>query len=120
MNILLTNDDGIRAPGLAALCDALAKTHDVTVVEYRQTHISSVFLTGSRVYKLKKPVNFGFLDFSTVELREKNCRAEVEPRGPRESRESSEGVVGACGVGSGPLSGPPPPSFSWSLGMVRA
>ncbi len=30
------------------------------------------------VYKLKKPVNFGFLDFSTIELREQNCRAEVE------------------------------------------
>lgn len=50
---------------------------DVDQVRFIQTHISSVFLTGSRVYKLKKPVNFGFLDFSTVELRENNCRAEV-------------------------------------------
>ena len=54
--------------------------YDPTVerVECIQTHISSVFLTGERVYKLKKPVNFGFLDFSTVELREQYCRAEVE------------------------------------------
>jgi hypothetical protein len=50
----------------------------VDEVRFLQTHISSVFLTGKRVYKLKKPVNFGFLDFSTVDLREKNCRAEVE------------------------------------------
>lgn len=50
----------------------------VDEVRFLQTHISSVFLTGRFVYKLKKPVNFGFLDFSTVELREKNCRAEVE------------------------------------------
>jgi len=50
----------------------------VEQVEFIQTHISSVFLTGERVYKLKKPVNFGFLDFSTVDLRERYCRAEVE------------------------------------------
>ena len=50
----------------------------VEQVEFIQTHISSVFLTGERVYKLKKPVNFGFLDFSTVELRKRYCRAEVE------------------------------------------
>jgi aminoglycoside phosphotransferase family enzyme/predicted kinase len=50
----------------------------VDEVRFLQTHISSVFLTGKRVYKLKKPVNFGFLDFSTVDLREANCRAEVE------------------------------------------
>ena len=47
-------------------------------VDFVQTHISSLFLTGDRVYKLKKPVNFGFLDFSTLELREKFCRAEVD------------------------------------------
>ena len=47
-------------------------------IDFIQTHISSVFLTGERAYKLKKPVNFGFLDFSTVELRERYCRAEVE------------------------------------------
>jgi len=52
--------------------------HDVEEVHFLQTHISSVFLTGEFVFKLKKPVNFGFLDYSTVELREKNCRAEVE------------------------------------------
>ncbi len=51
--------------------------HPVDEVRFLQTHISSVFLTGTRVYKLKKPVNFGFLDFSTIELREQNCRAEV-------------------------------------------
>jgi len=47
-------------------------------VRFLQTHISSVFLTGEYAYKLKKPVNFGFLDFSTVELRKLYCRAEVE------------------------------------------
>ncbi len=52
--------------------------HPVEEVRFLQTHISSVFLTGEFVYKLKKPVNFGFLDFSTLELRKLYCRAEVE------------------------------------------
>jgi len=61
-----------------ALSDPAFYDHPVDEVRFLQTHISSVFLTGEFAYKLKKPVNFGFLDFSTVELREKYCRAEVE------------------------------------------
>lgn len=38
-------------------------------IEVIQTHISAVFLTGDFAYKLKKSVNFGFLDFSTLEKR---------------------------------------------------
>jgi len=61
-----------------ALSDPAFYPHPVKEVQFLQTHISSVFLTGEFVYKLKKPVNFGFLDFSTVELRKLYCRAEVE------------------------------------------
>jgi len=42
-----------------------------------ETHISWVFLTDRFAYKLKKPVRFEFLDFSTLELREAACREEV-------------------------------------------
>ncbi len=42
-----------------------------------QTHVSYVFLTGDFVYKLKKPVNFGFLDFSTLEQRQHFCEEEL-------------------------------------------
>jgi len=45
--------------------------------EVRQTHISWVFLTSDDVYKVKKPVDFGFLDFSTLEQRRAACEAEV-------------------------------------------
>ena len=61
-----------------ALYDPAFYPHPVDEVRFIQTHISSVFLTGEYVYKLKKPVNFGFLDFSTIELRKLYCRAEVE------------------------------------------
>jgi aminoglycoside phosphotransferase family enzyme/predicted kinase len=43
----------------------------------RETHISQVFIGGDSVYKVKKPVALGFLDFSTLALRERFCAAEV-------------------------------------------
>ncbi|MEU8120404.1 AAA family ATPase [Spirillospora sp. NPDC049024] len=42
-----------------------------------ETHIGVVFFVGDRAYKLKKPVDLGFLDFSTRELRERACHEEV-------------------------------------------
>ncbi len=47
------------------------------VIELRETHISRVFMTASDVFKVKKPVSFGFLDFATIEARRKACEAEV-------------------------------------------
>ena len=46
-------------------------------VARRETHMSWVFLTRNRAYKLKKPVRFPYLDFSTLALREAACRAEI-------------------------------------------
>jgi aminoglycoside phosphotransferase family enzyme len=51
------------------------RTERVSVV---QTHISIVFVADEFVYKVKKPVNFGFLDFSTLEKRQHYCRQEVK------------------------------------------
>ncbi len=42
-----------------------------------QTHTSWVILLDKVVYKIKKPVNFGFLDYSTLEKRKENCEKEV-------------------------------------------
>ena len=49
-------------------------TENVHVV---QTHISIVFVADEFVYKVKKPVNFGFLDFTTLEKRKHYCHQEV-------------------------------------------
>jgi uncharacterized protein len=46
-------------------------------VEIRQTHISIVAMTPALVYKVKKPLDLGFLDFSTLEKRREACEAEV-------------------------------------------
>jgi hypothetical protein len=48
-----------------------------TAVELVETHISWVFLTDQYVYKVKKPVSFSFLDYSTSELRRQACCEEV-------------------------------------------
>ncbi len=50
---------------------------DVDNVNVLQTHISFVALTGEYAYKIKKPVNFGFLDFSTLEKRKQFCKEEL-------------------------------------------
>jgi uncharacterized protein len=46
-------------------------------VEPVETHMSWVFLIDELVYKLKKPVRYDFLDFSTVEARRRNCEREL-------------------------------------------
>ena len=61
--------------------------HPVTIpIESIQTHASIVLLTGDFAYKLKKPVNFGFLDYSTVTKRQHFCTEEVRlnQRGAKE------------------------------------
>ncbi len=51
--------------------------HSVTQFEVLETHISWVLLTGDYAYKIKKPVNFGFLDFSTLGKRHHYCDEEL-------------------------------------------
>lgn len=46
-------------------------------VEAVETHMSWVFLTDTHAYKLKKPVRYAYLDFSTVEARRLDCEQEV-------------------------------------------
>ena len=48
---------------------------DIAEVEVIETHISYLFITGRYVYKLKKSVQFGFLDYSTLENRRAACEA---------------------------------------------
>ena len=52
--------------------------HPVTEpIELIQTHISYVLLTGEYAYKVKKPVNFGFLDFTALAQRKYFCEEEL-------------------------------------------
>ncbi len=62
---------------IAHLSKPSAYPHPVAEIEVRQTHISVVFLAGEYVFKIKKPVQLGFLDFSTLERRRHYCEEEV-------------------------------------------
>jgi len=62
---------------IEALKNPEAYDEKVFYVKVLQTHISYIFLTGHYAYKVKKPVNFGFLDFTTLEKRRFYCEEEL-------------------------------------------
>jgi aminoglycoside phosphotransferase family enzyme/predicted kinase len=51
--------------------------HPATSIRLLETHISWIVLTGDYAYKIKKPVNFGFLDFSSLQQRRHFCEQEI-------------------------------------------
>lgn len=61
-----------------AMADPAFYPHPVSGPQKTETLISTVFLTGDFVYKLKKPVDFGFLDYTGLDTRRRMCELEVE------------------------------------------
>jgi len=61
-----------------ALLDPKAYPHKPQYIELVQTQMSFIFLTGEYVYKIKKPVNLGYLDYTTLERRRFFCYQELE------------------------------------------
>ena len=89
-------------------------------VGFLQTHCSLLFFTEGHVYKVKKPVDFGFLDFTTLELRRQVCEEEVRLnrrlagdvyRGVVPIREGADGQLVVDG-GEGAV-------FEWAVEMQR-
>jgi len=62
---------------VSALLAAQNYDHPISRIELLETHISWVILTGPYAYKIKKPVDFGFLDFSTLAKRQHFCEEEL-------------------------------------------
>nr|WP_245229302.1 bifunctional aminoglycoside phosphotransferase/ATP-binding protein [Pseudomonas sp. PvP025] len=62
---------------IAALQNPALYPHPVEAFHVIETHISWVILTGPYAYKLKKPMNFGFLDFTDLEKRGHFCNEEL-------------------------------------------
>lgn len=86
---------------LAALLDPAAYDEPTAAVRLVQTHVSFLFLTDRFVYKVKKPVDFGFLNFTTLDRRRFYCEEEVRLNrrlcpdmylGVIEIRESPDGI----------------------------
>lgn len=72
------NMDSDRLPPfITFLLNPASYPHPAADVKLVQTHISYVLLAGDYVYKFKKPVDFGFLDFTTLEKRRYFCGQEL-------------------------------------------
>lgn len=94
---------------LKSLLKPEAYPEPVTKVDLVQTHVSWIFLTNDHAYKIKKPVDFGFLNFSTIDRRRFYCNEEVKFNS-RLCPDIYEGVVelresasGASFQGDGPI-----------------
>ena len=85
---------------LKAMQNPATYPHAVRGIRHLETHISHVFLTGEWAYKLKKPLQNAFLDYSTLELRRSCCQAEWELN-RRFAPEIYAGVVALACDGSG-------------------
>lgn len=68
----------VQKEAVEALMKPEAYDEDPGTIELIQTHISFLFLTRKFVYKVKKAVNFEFLDFTTLEKRRFFCGKELE------------------------------------------
>src|SRR5664279_5716756 len=63
---------------LTIAADPAAVTDDAQRAEVRETHSAVVLLTGEHAYKIKKPVDLGFLDFRSAQTRRYVCAHELE------------------------------------------
>lgn len=87
---------------VAGLRSPAAYRHPADRVEVVETHISWVLLAGEFAYKLKKPVDLGFVDFSTLERRRRFCEEEVRVN-RRHAPELYTGVVPIAGSPGDPV-----------------
>lgn len=76
-------------PLIRALMHPAIYPHPVQTVELMETHGAWVLLAGDQAYKIKKPVHFAFMDFSTLPLRRAACQAEVRLNRRFESNDPS-------------------------------
>ena len=76
--ILMLADSKNEQLPVEQLLRAEAYSHDVSELQLLETHISWIILTGKFAYKIKKPVQFDFVDYSTPENRKRFCDLEVK------------------------------------------
>ncbi len=107
-----------RHAALVAALRAYLRTASGRPVTLIETHISSVLLAGSHAYKLKKPVAFGFVDFSTLAAREHCCVEEVRLN-RRTAPQIYLDVVRITGAETAPRLGGRGPAIDYAVRMRR-
>jgi aminoglycoside phosphotransferase family enzyme/predicted kinase len=103
---------------IEGLLKSAAYSHEVDTVEVHHTHISVVFLAGVYAYKVKKPVNLGFVDFSTLEKRRHYCEEEVRLN-RRLAPSVYLGVVPVARTPKGVKIDGPGETIDWAVKMER-
>ncbi|WAF85088.1 AAA family ATPase [Metapseudomonas otitidis] len=103
---------------IQALQDPSLYPHPVEAFSVIETHISWVLLTGPYVYKIKKPVNFGFLDFTRLEDRQHFCTEEVRLN-QRLTHDLYLDVVSITGSESAPRLGGEGPVIEYAIRMAQ-
>jgi aminoglycoside phosphotransferase family enzyme len=103
---------------IESLSDAAAYPFATGAVQVRHTHISVVFLAGAFAFKVKKPVDLGFLDFSTLARRRHFCDEEVRLN-RRLAPDVYLGVVPVSRSGLGVKMEAPGEPVEWAVKMKR-
>src|SRR5205085_7828155 len=103
---------------IQALTDRSVYGHPTTAITVLQTHISWIVLTGPYAYKLKEPVNLGFVDFSTLANRHFFCQEELRLN-RRLAPQLYLGVVALYGTPERPRFHDPGAPIEYTVQMVQ-
>lgn len=101
---------------IAALQNPALYPHPVEAIQLIETHISWVLLTGEFAYKIKKPVNFGFLDFTDLSARQHFCAEELRLN-QRLTHDLYLEVLPITGTAEAPQLGGSGPAIEYALRM---
>ena len=101
---------------MKALSQASTYPHECTEIEVLETHISWIILTGKYAYKFKKPVDFGFLNFTTLALRKQYCEAELTLNA-RSAPDLYLGLIAICGASQSPSFNGEGPILEYAIKM---
>ncbi|MGI9232151.1 MAG: AAA family ATPase [Woeseiaceae bacterium] len=116
----MANSGRIEGNAQARLIESMQRPatypHSVSAVDVVETHISWVILTGRFAYKIKKAIDLGFLDFSTLERRLHYCEEELRLNMGR-APQLYLGVVPICGSPEEPSLGGQGEIFEYAVKM---
>lgn len=114
----MTDQEDIQHRLIETLKHPEAYPHPAGAVECIETHISWVLLAGDHAYKLKKPLNLGFLDFSTLQHRRYFCEEELRIN-RRLAPDLYQAVVAFSGTPEEPCFDGPGEPFEYAVRMAR-
>jgi aminoglycoside phosphotransferase family enzyme/predicted kinase len=113
-----TAREPLHPPLIAGLLRPDAYSHPADSIRLSETHISWVLLAGAFAYKIKKPVDFGFLDFSTLPRRRFFCGEELRLN-RRYAPDLYLAVLPITGSPEQPRMGGPGPALEYAVQMRR-